>query len=131
MLSLFVFIFLSTMRYNFIFQVVKLLGVLTTGPSLVLVLELMAGGLGSVLSDVDNPVTIPQYKAYIRMLLNGLLHLHQISIMHRVRHTCRYLIDRRNYRGLYLSGLKTGKFIDRLRRSFTNSRFRSSKISKG
>lgn len=73
------------MRYNFIFQVVKLLGVLTSGPSLVLVLELMAGGLGSVLSDVDNPATIPQNKAYIRMMLNGLLHLHQISIMHRVR----------------------------------------------
>lgn len=57
---------------------------LTTGPSLVLVLELMAGGLGSVLSDVEHPVSIPQYKAYIRMMLNGLLHLHQISIMHRV-----------------------------------------------
>lgn len=62
----------------------KLLGVLTGGPSLILILELMAGGLGTVISDVDHPVTVSQYKAYARMMLTGLLHLHQASIMHRV-----------------------------------------------
>jgi len=44
----------------------------------------MAGGLQSVIYDVDHPLTISQYKAYARMMLIGLLHMHQASIMHRV-----------------------------------------------
>lgn len=62
----------------------KLLGILTGGPSIVLILELMAGGLGTVIYDADHPISVSQYKAYGRMILNGLLHLHQASIMHRV-----------------------------------------------
>ncbi|KAK6621420.1 hypothetical protein RUM44_001227 [Polyplax serrata] len=63
--------------------VIKLLEVITNGPSVILVLELMAGGLSTVLTDVNNPLTIPQMKAYSRMLLSGCAHLHKQSIMHR------------------------------------------------
>lgn len=50
-----------------------------------LVLELMAGGLSSVIGDVDDPIQIPQVKAYSRMILEGCSHLHKLKIMHRVR----------------------------------------------
>ncbi|EEB14626.1 mitogen-activated protein kinase ERK-A, putative [Pediculus humanus corporis] len=63
--------------------VIKLLEVLTVGSSVVLVLELMAGGLSSVIGDVDDPIQIPQVKAYSRMILEGCSHLHKLKIMHR------------------------------------------------
>lgn len=45
----------------------------------------MAGGLSTVLMDVNDPITVPRLKAYSRMLLSGCAHLHKLNIMHRVR----------------------------------------------
>jgi hypothetical protein len=65
--------------------VVQLLDVFPQGLGFVLVFEFMPSGLWEMLRDAENPLTVPQMKAYMIMLLKGVAYLHEHSIMHRVR----------------------------------------------
>ncbi|KAL7635079.1 UNVERIFIED_CONTAM: hypothetical protein RMT77_014064 [Armadillidium vulgare] len=64
-------------------HVVRLLDVFAEGTGFVLVFELMQGDLGEMIRDVHNPLTTPQVKSYMKMLLSGVAYLHQNNIMHR------------------------------------------------
>lgn len=66
-------------------QVVRLLDVFAEGAGFVLAFELMLGDLGEMIRDGRRPLTPPQVKSYLHMLLSGVTFLHQRNIMHRVR----------------------------------------------
>jgi len=74
-------------EYSVIFQVIQLLDVFPQGLGFVLVFEFMPSGLWEMLRDAENPLTVPQVKTYMIMLLKGVAYLHEHSIMHRVRLT--------------------------------------------
>ncbi|XP_069689197.1 cyclin-dependent kinase 20 [Periplaneta americana] len=63
--------------------VVQLLDVFPQGLGFVFVFEFMPSGLWEMLRDAENPLTIPQIKTYMIMLLKGVAYLHEHSIMHR------------------------------------------------
>jgi Serine/threonine protein kinase len=65
--------------------VIQLLDVFPQGLGFVLVFEFMPSGLWEMLRDAENPLTVPQIKTYMIMLLKGVAYLHEHSIMHRVR----------------------------------------------
>ena len=62
-----------------------MLDVFPQGLGFVLVFEFMPSGLWEMLRDAENPLTVPQIKTYMVMLLKGVAYLHEHSIMHRVR----------------------------------------------
>ncbi|XP_076029347.1 cyclin-dependent kinase 20-like [Oratosquilla oratoria] len=64
-------------------HVVRLLDVFGEGAGFVLVFELMLGDLGEMIRDASRPLTQPQIKSYMTMLLSGVAYLHQHHIMHR------------------------------------------------
>lgn len=66
-------------------QVVQLLDVLAEGTGFVLAFELMPGELSEMIRDANNPLSEPQIKTYMTMLMEGVAYLHQNNIMHRVR----------------------------------------------
>lgn len=72
--------------YAVISQVVQLLDVFPQGLGFVLVFEFMPSGLWEMLRDAESPLSIPQVKTYMIMLLKGVAYLHDQSIMHRVRY---------------------------------------------
>ncbi|CAL4078701.1 unnamed protein product [Meganyctiphanes norvegica] len=64
-------------------HVVRLLDVFAEGAGFVLAFELMLGDLGEMIRDSTRPLTPPQVKAYMKMLLSGMAFLHDHNIMHR------------------------------------------------
>ncbi|KAK3878949.1 hypothetical protein Pcinc_016487 [Petrolisthes cinctipes] len=64
-------------------HVVRLLDVFAEGAGFVLAFELMLGDLGEMIRDARRPLTPPQVKSYLHMLLSGVAFLHQRNIMHR------------------------------------------------
>lgn len=66
---------------------VQLLDVFPQGLGFVLVFEFMPSGLWEMLRDAESPLSIPQVKTYMIMLLKGMTYLHEHSIMHRVRYS--------------------------------------------
>jgi cell cycle related kinase len=66
--------------------VVQLLDVFPQGLGFVLVFEFMPSGLWEMLRDAESPLSVPQVKTYMIMLLTGVAYLHEHSIMHRVRY---------------------------------------------
>lgn len=62
----------------------KLLDYFPHGVGFVLVFDFMPSGLWEVIHDVENPVTEPQIKTYMHMLMSGVDYLHEHNIMHRV-----------------------------------------------
>jgi serine/threonine protein kinase len=75
-----------SITYAFISQVVQLLDVFPQGLGFVLVFEFMPSGLWEMLRDAESPLSVPQIKTYMIMLLKGVTYLHEHSIMHRVRY---------------------------------------------
>lgn len=65
---------------------VQLLDVFPQGLGFVLVFEFMPSGLWEMLRDAESPLSVPQVKTYMIMLLKGVAYLHDHSIMHRVRY---------------------------------------------
>jgi cell cycle related kinase len=65
----------------------QLLDVFPQGLGFVLVFEFMPSGLWEMLRDAESPLSVPQVKTYMIMLLKGVTYLHEHSIMHRVRHS--------------------------------------------
>ena len=63
--------------------IVKLYDVFPQGLGFVLVFEFMMSDLAEVIKDSENPLTIPDIKSYMLMLLKGVAHLHSHNIMHR------------------------------------------------
>ena len=63
--------------------IVKLYDVFPQGLGFVLVFEFMMSDLAEVIKDSENPLTIPDIKSYMLMLLKGVTHLHSHNIMHR------------------------------------------------
>ena len=53
------------------------------GLGFVLVFEFMMSDLAEVIKDSENPLTVPDIKSYMLMLLKGVAHLHSHNIMHR------------------------------------------------
>lgn len=49
-----------------------------------MVFEFMPSGLSEYLKDADNPLSISQKKAYMKMLLEGVAYMHSKKVMHRV-----------------------------------------------
>ncbi|PSN37361.1 Cyclin-dependent kinase 20 [Blattella germanica] len=74
--------------------VVQLLDVFPQGLGFVLVFEFMPSGLWEMLRDADNPLTVPQVKTYMIMLLKGVSYLHEHSIMHRDLKPANLLINK-------------------------------------
>lgn len=66
---------------------VQLLDVFPQGLGFVLVFEFMPSGLWEMLRDAENPLSVPQVKTYMIMLLKGVTYLHEHFIMHRVRYS--------------------------------------------
>ena len=44
----------------------------------------MVSDLSEVIKDARRPLTVPEIKSYMLMLLKGVSHLHNNKIMHRV-----------------------------------------------
>ncbi|XP_030828515.1 cyclin-dependent kinase 20-like [Strongylocentrotus purpuratus] len=63
--------------------VVKLKDVFPHGTGFVLVFEFMLSDLSEVIRNSDQPLTEAQVKSYMLMLLKGITHCHENSIMHR------------------------------------------------
>lgn len=63
--------------------IVRLYDIFPQGPGFVLVFEFMQSDLTEVIYDIDNPLTAPQVKSYMQMLLHGLSYMHTAGIMHR------------------------------------------------
>ncbi len=63
--------------------VVRLYDIFPQGPGFVLVFEFMASDLSEAIQDYRNPLTTPQVKSYMQMLLKGMAYLHGTGIMHR------------------------------------------------
>lgn len=57
------------------------------GLGFVLVFEFMPSGLWEILRDAESPLSVPQVKTYMIMLLKGVTYLHEHFIMHRVRYS--------------------------------------------
>jgi len=64
-------------------NVVRLYDVFPSGTGFVLVFEYMLTDLSEILRNHQHFVTKPQVKAYLLMLLKGIAHCHERSIMHR------------------------------------------------
>ncbi|XP_063243480.1 cyclin-dependent kinase 20 isoform X1 [Bacillus rossius redtenbacheri] len=74
--------------------IVQLLDAFPQGLGFVLVFEYMPSGLWEMLNDAANPLSIPQVKTYMRMLLRGVAYLHSCSIMHRDLKPANLLVSR-------------------------------------
>ena len=60
-----------------------MLDVFPQGLGFVLVFEFMVSDLSELIKDSENPLTVPEIKTYMLMLLKGVDHLHKNNIMHR------------------------------------------------
>ena len=49
----------------------------------VMVFEFMVSDLSEVIKDADNPLTAPEVKSYMLMLLRGVAYMHKRQVMHR------------------------------------------------
>ncbi|XP_043275798.1 cyclin-dependent kinase 20-like [Venturia canescens] len=63
--------------------IIELLDAFPFGLDFVMVFEYMPSGLWETLKDNDNPLTVPQTKCYMKMLLEGVAYMHKKHIMHR------------------------------------------------
>ncbi|KAF5308191.1 hypothetical protein FQR65_LT06371 [Abscondita terminalis] len=62
---------------------VKMIDIISHGMGFILVMEYLPSSLYDVLRDCDNPLTEPQIKCYLKMLLLGVKYMHENHIMHR------------------------------------------------
>ena len=65
-------------------QIITLLDMYPDLSGLSLVFEYMPFTLYSKLKDEDNPMSRQEIQSYMKMLLKGLMYLHDLRIMHRV-----------------------------------------------
>ncbi|XP_023320352.1 cyclin-dependent kinase 20 isoform X2 [Eurytemora carolleeae] len=75
-------------------HVVKLFDVFPQGMGFVLVFEFMVTDLSEMIRDATNPLTTPQIKSYMQMLLRGVAYLHGKNVMHRDMKPANLLISR-------------------------------------
>ena len=68
---------------NLILILSRLHDVFPQGLGFVLVFEFMVSDLSEVIKDASRPLTVPEIKSYMVMLLAGVSHLHSNKIMHR------------------------------------------------
>ena len=61
----------------------RLYDVFPQGLGFVLVFEFMVSDLSEIIKDASNPVTEPEIKSYMMMLLKGVSFLHKQEVMHR------------------------------------------------
>jgi len=78
-------------------NIVKLLDVFAQGTGLVLVFEYMLSDLSEVIRNHEQPISEPQVKSYMRMLLNGVEFCHANNIMHRDLKPANLLISSTGY----------------------------------
>ena len=61
----------------------RLYDVFPQGLGFVLVFEFMVSDLAEIIKDASNPLTEPEIKTYMIMLLKGVAFLHKLDVMHR------------------------------------------------
>lgn len=89
----------------------------------VLVMEYLPFGLADVIRNLNKPLTEPQIKKYMRMLLMGVAYLHGHNIMHRVCVCINFKIKICTIITVYNSiGFKTSQSSDLTQRHVEDSR---------
>ncbi|KAJ8926019.1 hypothetical protein NQ315_009874 [Exocentrus adspersus] len=64
-------------------HIVKLIEVTSMGSSVVLVMEFLPWSLAEIIKNTSVSLTLPQIKAYTKMILSGVNYMHQNHVMHR------------------------------------------------